>query len=231
MSLPPCDWPHEAVLEYDPAREPQVAWEDPNRPTLAALLATVGRILWQPRRFFSELPSGGGLGEPLSFALLVGTLGMLSTLFWQLLQEGNFSEVLPLGLAQYADNVMDNPGVLVGVFLLLPLLVVLGQFWFSLCLFWAVRLIGPPQTTFESAFRVAAYAQAPAVLCLVPWGGALVAGIWNLILLVIAVARKFDFSTIKAVFALFLASFFQGMLLAGLLGFVGLLGLWRLFFG
>lgn len=230
MSLPPSDWT-EDTLEDATLREAQpVEWEDPAWSTLPALLNTIRRLLLKPKSFFTNLPLTGGLGEPLGFALLVGTTGVLSSFFWQLVLDGGFSETVPMVLSKHTGSFMNDPKVVVGIFMLAPFLVALGQFFLSICLLWAVRLTGREETTFEGVFRVAAYAQAPAVICLIPWGGAFIAAVWNLILLIIGISKKFGSSTLKAVFTLFLATVFQGGLLFFLLLVAGALGLWSLLF-
>lgn len=171
MSLPPSDWT-EDTLETAIFREAQpVAWENPDWSSLPALLTTIWRLLLRPKSFFTTLPLTGGLGEPLGFALLVGTTGVLSSFFWQLVLDGGFSETLPMVLSKQTGDFINDPKVIVGIFMLAPFLVALGQFFLSICLLWAVRLTGRESSTFEGVFRVAAYAQAPAVLCLIPWGG------------------------------------------------------------
>jgi hypothetical protein len=79
-------------------------------------------------------------------------------------------------------------------------------------------------------FRIAAYAQAPAVICLIPWGGAFIAGMWNLILLIMGLSKKFGSSTLKAMFTLFLATVFQGVIFLLFLLLGGALGLGHLLF-
>jgi hypothetical protein len=207
-----------------------VEWENPEWPGLSALLATLRRVLLQPRSFFTNLPLTGGLGEPLGFALLVGTTGVLSSFLWQLVLEGGFAETMPVILSKQMGNFMNDPRVIVGIFMLSPFLVILGQFFLSVCLLWAARLTGPGDITFESVFRIAAYAQAPAVICLIPWGGAFIAGMWNLILLTMGLSKKFGSSTLKAMFTLFLATVFQGVIFLLFLLLSGALGLGHLLF-
>ena len=230
MSLPPIDWAEETLKSPILAEAHPVEWENPEWSSLSALLATLRRVLWQPKRFFTNLPLTGGLGEPLGFALLMGTLGVLSSLIWQLVLEGGFSETMPaVALSKHLGNFLQDPKVIVGIFLLTPFLVVFGQFFLSLCLLGAVRLTGPENTPFEAVFRLVAYAQASAVVGLIPWGGAFLAAVWNLILLVIGSSKKFGFSIFKAVITLLLATAFQGLLfLLGLL-LSGALGLWGFF--
>ena len=230
MSLPPCDWVEDALERPSMEEANPVEWENPEWPSLSALLATLRRVLLQPRSFFTNLPLTGGLGEPLGFALLVGTTGVLSSFLWQLVLEGGFAETMPVILSKQMGNLMNDPRVIVGIFMLSPFLVIFGQFFLSVCLLWAARLTGPGDTTFESVFRIAAYAQAPAVICLIPWGGAFIAGIWNLILLIMGLSKKFGSSTLKAMFTLFLATVFQGVIFLLFLLLSGALGLWHLLF-
>jgi hypothetical protein len=230
MSLPPSDWAEDALEKPFSGAANPVEWENPEWSSLSALLATLRRVLLQPRSFFTNLSLTGGLGEPLGFALLVGTTGVLSSFLWQLVLDGGFSETMPAILSKQMGNFMNDPKVIVGIFMSAPLLVALGQFFLSVCLMWAARLTGPGDTAFESVFRIAAYAQAPAVICLIPWGGAFIAGIWNLILLIIGLSKKFGSSTLKAMFTLFLATVFQGVIFLLFLLLSGALGLWRLFF-
>jgi hypothetical protein len=231
MSLPPSDWVDETFESPSVAETHPVEWENPERPSLSALLATLRRVLWQPKRFFTDLPLTGGLGEPLGFALLLGTLGVLGSLIWQLVLEGGFSETMPaVALSKYLGNFMQDPKAVVGIFLLTPFLVAFGQFLLSLCLLGAVRLTGPENTSFEAVFRLVAYAQASAVVGLIPWAGAFLAAFWNLMLLLTGLTKKFGYSIIKAVFTLMLATVFQGLLFFLGLLLSGALGLWGFFF-
>jgi hypothetical protein len=224
MSLPPDNWT-EDTLEAPKL----VEWENPEWSSPWAFLTTLRRVLFTPRTFFADLPLRGGLGEPLGFALLVGTIGILGSLLWQLILEGDFSESMTaVALSKYVGNFMQDPKVIVGIFMLTPFLVALGQFFLSICLLGAVRLTGSGKYTFESVFRVAAYAQSPAVLCLIPWGGAFLAAVWNIVLLVIGISKKFGSSALKALFTLFLAAVFQGLLLFLFFLLAGVLGFWSL---
>jgi hypothetical protein len=229
MSLPPNDWTEDIGGNLTPELTRIVEWENPEWSSPWAFVTTLRRVLFSPRAFFAELPVRGGLGEPLGFVLLVGTIGILGSLLWQLLLEGDFSETMPaVALSKHVGNLMRDPKVIVGIFMLTPFLVACGQFFLSICLLGAVRLTTSEKNTFESVFRVAAYAQAPAVLCLVPWGGAFIAAVWNIILLVIGIAKKFGTSVLKALFTLFLAAVLQGLLLFLFLLLAGVLGFWSL---
>jgi hypothetical protein len=231
MSLPPNSWTEDMVENPMPPATALVEWENPEWSSLMAFVTTLRRVLLTPKEFFANLPLTGGMGEPFAFALLVGTTGLLGSLLWQLIIEGNFSETMPVvAFSKQIGNVINDPRVIIGIFMLAPFLVALGLFFLSICLLWAVRLTGKEQNTFESVFRVAAYSQAPAVICLIPWGGAFIAAVWHLVILVLGISKKFGSSILKAMFTLFLAMVFQGLLLFLFLLLIGVLGLWSLLF-
>ncbi|WP_449244268.1 YIP1 family protein [Desulfobacca acetoxidans] len=222
MSLPPIDWTDATAEEALPQEKPLPPWEDPSLSILPALCSTLTGILRRPRSFFQTLPTTGGLGEPLGFALVVGTLGLLSSLIWQALLEGGLSESASGMLLTQTLRFLNTPKLIVGLFLLAPLLVAAGQFFLSMCLTWAVRLTGPSETTFEAVFRVAAYAEAPMLACLIPLVGSLAAAVWGFWVLVIGLGQTFNLTVPKAIFALILSAVFQAMLLLFLLLLGGL---------
>lgn len=229
MSLPPADWVAELPLDEDGGLILPVPWEDGQKASLPALLATLGQILAHPRRFFASLPQSGGLADPLGFVLLVGTTGLLSLLLWQSVLEGAVTGPLPEGLvAAYLTALEGNPNLVFGLVLLTPLYVAFSQFIMSISLFWALRLVGPATTSFAAVFRVVAYAQAPAVLCLLPWVGGLAARVWHLALLGYGLSQTLRLSTGKALLSLFLAVLWLALAFVLLLLLLGLLGLWRL---
>lgn len=231
MSLPPNSWTEDINEEATSPGINPVEWENPDWRGLSAFVSTVRRVLFKPKKFFVELPLTGGLGEPLGFALLVGTIGVLSTLLWQLIFEGDFSDAMPaVFFSKQMGNLINDPRVVVGLFMLAPFLVILGQFFVSICLLWAVRLTGQGRTNFEGVFRVTAYSQAPAVICLIPWAGAFAAAIWHLIVLITGISKKFDASVLKAIFIVILATVFQGILIFLFLLLVGILGIWSILF-
>ena len=231
MSLPPNSWPEDMIENSIPQETNLVEWENPEWSSLNAFVTTLRRVLLTPKNFFANLPLTGGLGEPFGFALLVGTIGVLSSLLWQLILEGDFSETIPaVVFSKQIGNFINDPRVIIGIFMLAPFLVALGQFFLSICLLWAVRLTGQEKNTFESVFRVVAYSQAPAVICLIPWGGAFIAAVWHLIILILGISKKFGSSVFKAIFTLFLATVFQGVLFFLFFLLIGVWGLWSLLF-
>ncbi len=67
-----------------PDQRPPVPWEDPELSALAGFFRTLRAVLFRPGEFFENL-GREGWAEPLAFALIVSSVGLLGALFWQLL--------------------------------------------------------------------------------------------------------------------------------------------------
>ncbi|MBW1917401.1 MAG: YIP1 family protein [Deltaproteobacteria bacterium] len=219
MNLPG-DWVENEEQGYSPPEvQGPIPWEDPEVPVLAALVNTIKLILLHPGEFFQNLTRQGGLSAPLGFALILGTTGMLASFYWQLIQLlliGNLGSWLSF-LVNKSLNL--EPKTVVGVTLLVPLLVLVTQFIGSFFLQLALLLVGGRQPSYEAAFRVVAYANAPLIATFLPMGGGVIASLWCLILEFKALVRVFELSRLRALMALLLASSFS-LLIFGLLTLV-----------
>jgi hypothetical protein len=122
----------------------------------------------------------GGIGSPFLFQLILGSLGGLASVFYQMLLSlistkgtGRFEVVVGLGL--YA--------------VMMPLLVAAGAFVGSGIYHLVLLMFGTKQP-FEATFRTVCYTGgAVAVLQLVPGCGSLVAGGWALVCYCIGFSR------------------------------------------
>ena len=61
-----------------------VPWEDPELSALAGFVRTLREVLFRPGEFFENL-GREGWAEPLAFALIVSSVGLLGAFFWQFL--------------------------------------------------------------------------------------------------------------------------------------------------
>jgi hypothetical protein len=157
-------WGAAAVAEADP-RVP-VPWEDPELSALAGFFRTLREVLFQPGEFFANL-GGEGWAEPLAFALIASSLGLLGTLFWQ------FLVMARSGL---------SPGIQAALMAGAPVLVLANLGVGGICWWGSVALVGGGRD-FTPAWRVFCYAQGGMVLGLMPLFGMVVAGIWVLALM------------------------------------------------
>lgn len=209
-------------------------WDDRTRlGLLTALVETTRQVLTAPGAFFRGMPVTGGLGSPLIYALIVGWLGVVATAFYQALYQsiagpglsglGESPELAAaLGWAQGWAGFFSQL-LLGGVF------VVVGVMLWSGLVHLLLLLLGGASRGFEATARVVAYAQAVSVLCLVPFCGGLVGGVWAIVVQTIGLAAAQRIGHGKAVAAVLLplvllccccaAAF--GTLFAGALGLAG----------
>jgi hypothetical protein len=232
MSLPPNDWSLAQEVLAEAGADLPVPWEDETRPSVPALFLTVGQILLHPKRFFARLALSGGLGDPLGFALLVGTGGVLGLLWWTTVWQGSILSALPTDIAaSHLGNLAPEPLLIVGIILLVPLYVVGSQFLTSGVLWLPLRWLGPADVTYEAVFRLVAYSQAAMVLGLLPWLGGLLAQVWQPVLIIIGLSQTLGLSWGRGLLALMLAGLLVALgFLLLLMGLVAL-GLWRLLGG
>jgi hypothetical protein len=215
----------------EPAPGPPVPWEDLRLSGPEGFFRTLRDLLFHPGKFFDNL-GGEGWAEPLAFALIVSTAGLLGALFWQLLV------LAPTGLNP-GEALRLSPSRDLGVGGLLaimagtPVLVLIDLGVGSLCWWGSVALAGADRN-FTPAWRIFCYAQGGMVLGLIPLFGMLVAGIWLLVLMYCGVKQVYGISAWGAlgVLAIFLSlQALLGLILvvglmaaAALLGFLMLLG-------
>ncbi len=206
-----------------------VPWEDPELSGWVGFYRTLRDLLVRPREFFENL-GPGGWAEPLAFALIMSTAGLVIALFWHLLilagaaTGDTLGPVSPLNL---------GTGGLLGLMIVSPFLVLVDLAVGSLCWWGSVALSGAGRD-FTPAWRVFCYAHGGLALALIPLLGMLVAGIWILVLLYIGAREVVGLPDLRALGALALFLIFQAVLgmvlLLGLivgltgLGFLALLG-------
>jgi hypothetical protein len=203
----------QAVASHPQPEVPGVPWEDPQLPGAVGFYRTLRDALWRPGEFFENL-GAGGWGEPLAFAFLVSTVGLLCTLFWHLL-------VLAGGVSPDAAGFPNlGPGVLIGLMVGTPLWVLLDLGVGGLCWWGSVAVMGPARG-FTPAWRIFAYAHAGLALALIPLFGPMLAGIWVLALLYIGVQKSFGFSAWESLGVL--ATFIAFQVALGVILLIGLL--------
>jgi len=175
----------------EPDQRSWVPWEDPELSTLAGFFRTLREVLFRPGEFFENL-GREGWAEPLAFALIVSSVGLLAALFWQLLvlapAGGNPGDVAGLSLSQGL-----GPGLLMAMMAGSPVLVLANLGVGGLCWWGSVTLVGADRD-FTPAWRIFCYAQGGMALALMPFFGMLVAGIWVLALMYCGVKQVYGIS-------------------------------------
>jgi hypothetical protein len=174
-----------------PDHKPQVPWEDPELSALAGLVRTLRAVLFRPGEFFETL-GREGWAEPLTFGLIVSSVGLLGVLFWQ------FLVLAPAGgdpgdVALLSASWGLGPGLLMAMMAGSPVLALANLGMGGICWWGSVALMGAGRD-FTPAWRIFCYAQAGMVLGLIPFFGTLVAGIWILALMYSGVKQVYGIS-------------------------------------
>ncbi len=184
-----------------------------------AIYATIREVLLRPTATFSGMRTDAGLGSPLAYAVLLGTIGALFSVLWEPVQ----LSLLP-GIGELRSGGEHlPPSLLVATALLSPLVITAGVFLSSGLTHLSLSLLGWARAPFEGTFRVYCYAHGSlALFQAIPFCGGLIVLVWSPMLYVIGIAAVQRLSFPRAALAIalpFLACCAcAGALLASLLG-------------
>ena len=216
----------------EPDQKSSAPWEDPELSPLAGFFRTLREVLFRPGEFFGNL-GREGWSEPLAFALIVSSVGLLGALFWQ------FLVLAPAGgdpgdAAGLSSSWGLGPGWLMAMMAGAPVLVLIDLGVSSLCWWGSLALVGAGRD-FTPAWRIFCYAHGGMALALIPFFGMLVAGIWVLTLLYCGVKQVYGISAGGSLGALAIFLTLQGALalslILGLAATLALLGFLLLLLG
>jgi hypothetical protein len=158
--------------------------------------------------FFSEMRREGGLGAPLLYGLLGGTVGSLTALAFQV-----GMQTLAMGFG--GANGANGPpiGIFLGIMIAfgligIPIGMLINMFLFSGIFHLMLLMIGAARQPFEATFRVVAYSLgSSSLLGLIPICGQMISGIVNLVFVCIGLTYTHEISGWKATVAVLLPIF------------------------
>jgi hypothetical protein len=178
-------------------------WDDrQQRGILRAFFDTLVMVLTKPAEAFTAMKREGGLGEPLIYAIIGGSVGGVIYFLYNFL----LSSAHMLGSHENPMIKMMGGGIRPLFFIILiPLFIAIGTFIgsgiFHLCL----MIVGGAKQPFETTFRVVCFASGSAnPLLVIPICGGLIGGIWKIVLYCIGFARAHETDTGRAVLAVVL---------------------------
>ena len=186
-------------------------WERRHEIGLAtALVETTQRVLTRPAEFFRSMPVTGGIGSPLLYALIIGYAGMVISAIYNFVLESVMGSALTrmsgggsdamAGLMPYIQG-----GVGLGLQLIFgPVIVAVSLFLIAGITHVALLALGGASRGFEATFRVACYAEAAALLNIIPACGSLVSALVMLVLMVIGISEAHGVSRGRAAAAVLL---------------------------
>lgn len=184
-------------------------WEETERIGFwRGLWDTVSGVLSNPSTFFARMPVVGGIGKPLLFALMVGSLSSIVEHVFAL-----FAWWWPMGWRHYPGMVdlpqvfpfwISRTALLPFAILSAPLMVLVGMFLWAGIMHLCLLLVGGAQRGFEATFRVVAYSEAASLFRLLPFCGGIVALPWMIVVQVIGFKHAHQISSGKAIGAVLL---------------------------
>ncbi|MFN8057596.1 MAG: YIP1 family protein [Vicinamibacterales bacterium] len=150
-------------------------------------IETLRGVATDPNTFFANMRLTGGLGAPLTYAL-IGLVGA-SVL------RGMLSMLMPF----MSFGGMTSFGA---IFIVLPIILTCGLFIGSGIYHVLLGLLGGAKQPFEATFRTVAYGWGTTYLAsVVPFCGSMVAALWTLYVLVVGLSKAHDTSTNTALMA------------------------------
>ncbi|MGI8820742.1 MAG: YIP1 family protein [Chthoniobacterales bacterium] len=192
---PPFTAPVEAVTGLPWENRAQIGF-------LTALFETIVVVLMHPSQAFRVMRREGGLGDPVLYALIMGTLGaIVSFVFSFVLHLAGLASRHDAGFASFLGFGIGSFVMLLLMPIVLIVLLFIGAGITHLCL----MLLGGANRPFETTLRVIAYASGSANLFqLLPICGAWIAGIYSIVLNCIGLAEAHQTDTWRAVLAVLL---------------------------
>jgi hypothetical protein len=187
-----------------------------------AFFRTMKQVLFSPTEFFKNMPVSKGMGSPLLYGVIISFFGTTIGLLEQFALAGfmgSASQVEGVG----GVNFFQTAFLLIYA-LFLPIIIAIGLFIGSAIFHICLLIVGAGKRGFEATFRVLSYASSSQAFALVPFVGAFIVVIYNLVLWTIGFRESHRTTTGRA-FAAVLLPVIIISLLIGLLIFAIILPL------
>jgi hypothetical protein len=199
-----------------------IPWEDPARTSAFERFAeTVKLLATRPHDAFAGMPTTGGIGSPLLYAIVVGWIGIAVAVIWNTLLQGMWIPFM--GGGEEAAFAAGFTAVwAIGMIIAAPILVIIGVFIGAAILHLMLMIVGGANNGFEATVRVLCYAQTAQLAGIIPFCGGLISMVWAIILYVFGLATAHRTTQGKAVLAVLLpvvlcCAFAAAMMFMGIL--------------
>jgi hypothetical protein len=171
---------------------------------------TLKAVLFSPTDFFKHTAVGGGLKEPLAFGLLIGSLGMMFEVFWQVLFMGE-------NIGIFADALFGPyamTAAFLGIVAFCPLFIFFAILLTSLITHALLMVVRGGGNGFEASFKVSSLCQAAQAWGVIPFIGGLIGAFWFFVTQLIGLKEIHDTTYLRVAMALMMPLFFILLLLA-----------------
>jgi DNA-directed RNA polymerase subunit RPC12/RpoP len=197
-------------------------WEDRlTNGFFGGLFKTVKDVILSPSAFFKKMPVTGGLTDPLLFAMIIGTVGLMFLSIWDLLLHDTMRGLMTNEMTAAGQGVSNGITSPLGT-LMVPFLLIIWLFAVSGMLHFFLMIVRGDKAGFEATFRVVSYSVSPFLFMVIPYCGMLVTMIWVLSVAMIGLRDAHETTGGKATVAvLFPFLVCCGMLILAAVMFMG----------
>jgi hypothetical protein len=150
------------------------------------LFKTVNQVLFSPSAFFKKMPVTGGLTDPLLYAMIVGTVGLLFLSVWRIVLHDPMQSFVTPEMSAAGRGLSSNVASPLGT-AMMPFLLIIWLFIVSGMLHLFLMIVGGAKAGFEATFRVVSYSVSPYLLMVIPYCGVLITPFWALSLFMIGI--------------------------------------------
>jgi hypothetical protein len=176
---------------------------------VAAFMTTWRESAFRPSRFFADMPPTQRIGPSLLYFLALGIIVAAIKLFWSLVLQAPETDdaAVPNALAA-----LRSISPIIG-FLISPLMQLMILFVSAAVTQVMLLLLVPQRGPYARTVRMYCYTYSPALFTVVPYVGVLVAGIWSLVIAIIAAREVHRTTTGRAIAVILLPTFLVLILL------------------
>lgn len=156
-------------------------------------VATLRRIALEPSAGFRDARRRGEFVSPLSYAVLVGWIGVLAERLWSLLIGSSLMELLPTEMAENTQWAFLLGGVGLAIALIVtPIILLVMLFVWGAIVHLFLLLYGATRdsdTGFEGTLRALSWSSTAQLGQLVPFAGGLITLVWGIVLQTLSLAE------------------------------------------
>ncbi|MBC8233468.1 YIP1 family protein [bacterium] len=214
---------NEQIIDEQPRRERTgPPWENRDRlGFFTAIWETIKGVLINPTQTFAEMRTEGGIGMPILYAIILGSIGGIAGVVWQ----GLFS-TLDFMANQEIAKYIASAVPLVLMTTLMPIIIAIGLFISSGIVHVCLIIVGGPDKGLEATFKIFAYTSGSVALFqIVPFCGGIVGFVWGLVCEIIGLKEAHGTTTGKAILAILLPIIFAIFYCVGVILLILILGI------
>ena len=172
-----------------------------------AIWETFKGALIDPVRTFEKMKRSGGVGVPLGYDVLLGSVGGIISLIYNFVFNIDATAFFPPEFRQEPNPLLTTYRnyFLIGTAVAMPLLMIVSAFLTSGVWHLSLMICAGAKQPFETTFRTTCYAMGSgSILALLPLCGSSIGFIWGLVCLCIGLAKTHEIHTGRAVCAVLL---------------------------